>query len=219
MDAMSDVASCRDWTDRLGPYLLGQLDETERQQVEDHLESCPACSAEVTELRAVVGLLPQLDPAHLGSQREVPSPMLAARIMREVARHRRRRLVRLALSATACAALVVALVLGASALDRRDGDITRPLVAVGAATTSGEAALAERSWGTHVTLELEGLTPGTDYGAWLERADGSRVLAGTFRAQEPTIQLTLSAALPLDEGRAVGVSTTDGQDVLRAELH
>jgi hypothetical protein len=69
-----------------------------------------------------------------------------------------------------------------------------------------------------VTLDLRGLTPGTTYGAWLERADGSRVLAGTFRADRPRVELTLTAALPLAEGRAVGVSTVDGQDVLRAEL-
>jgi hypothetical protein len=219
MDAMSDAGACRDWTDRLGPYLLGQLDANERLAVEDHLAECHSCAVEIAELRPVIDLLPRLDPAHLAGQREVPSPLLAARIVREVARRRRRGLVRLALGAAACAALVVALVLGGGALDRQGDDVTRrPLVAVGAAATSGEAGLVERSWGTHVTLELEGLTPGTDYGAWLERADGSRVLAGTFRADGTSIRLTLGAALPLDEGRAVGVSTLDGQDVLRAEL-
>jgi hypothetical protein len=115
--------------------------------------------------------------------------------------------------------LVAVGVVGAGVADRQQDQLTRrPLVAVGTSETSGQASLSERSFGTRVTLDLRGLTPGTTYGAWLERADGSRVLAGTFRADSPSLELTLTAALPLDEGRAVGVSTVDGQDVLRAEL-
>jgi hypothetical protein len=54
--------------------------------------------------------------------------------------------------------------------------------------------------------------------AWLERPDGSRVPAGSFHADGSTVRLTLAAALPLDEGSAVGVSTIEGEDVLRASL-
>jgi hypothetical protein len=62
-----------------------------------------------------------------------------------------------------------------------------------------EARLVEQPWGTRLTLEASGLTAGTTYGAWLERADGSRVGAGTFRAETGRVVVTLTAALPLAE--------------------
>jgi hypothetical protein len=220
MDAMSDTSACRDWAERLGPYLLGQLDGTERLRVEDHLAHCGGCSAETAELRPVVELLPRLDPSDLGSRKEMPSPLLAARIVREVTAHRRRRVrVRLAWAAVACVVVVALAVAGTRLVDRPDSDVTsRSLVAVDASGLSGDADLAERAWGTQVSLDLSGLTPGTDYVAWLERPDGSRVPAGSFHADGSTVRLTLAAALPLDEGSAVGVSTIEGEDVLRASL-
>jgi len=41
--------------------------------------------------------------------------------------------------AAACVVLIAGAVVGVEVLDRQDGDVTRPLVAVGAAGTSGEA--------------------------------------------------------------------------------
>jgi hypothetical protein len=218
MDAMSEGA-CRDWAEHLGPYLLGQLNEDDHLWVAEHVARCPACAAEVAELRPVADLMPRLDTRNLTEEAEQPSALLGARILREVTRHRRRRAAaRLGGLAAACAVLVAGIALAAGLLDRDDSDVRRPLVAVATTGPSGDADLAERSWGTSVTLDLDGLTPGTAYVAWLERPDGSRVPAGSFRAEGSTVRLTLAAALPLDQGSAVGVSTIDGQDILRAAL-
>ena len=42
------------WIDRLSEYLDGELPEWERLALESHLESCPDCSAVVSDLRRVV---------------------------------------------------------------------------------------------------------------------------------------------------------------------
>ena len=221
MDTVSDPAACRRAHELLGPLALGHLREgEERAWLEEHLAGCPACTAEYQELRPVVALLPLVDPARLGQPPAAPPPLLGARILRTVSdekgRARRRRLALTGLAASVV--LVLAGALGAGLALRDDGTVERRLVAVGERPVTGQARLVEQPWGTRVTLELAGLSPGTSYGAWLERADGTRILAGTFRADGDRVVITLSAALPLPEGQAVGVSTLQGTDVLRADL-
>jgi anti-sigma factor RsiW len=46
-----------EFSDRLLPYLDGQLGEAERREVQEHLEGCRSCSEEIAALRALVGPL------------------------------------------------------------------------------------------------------------------------------------------------------------------
>jgi anti-sigma-K factor RskA len=68
------------WEDAAGTYVLNALPDDERSGYEAHLETCPACRAEVSELRVAVEALPVSPPPML------PSPALKARIMAEVER-------------------------------------------------------------------------------------------------------------------------------------
>ena len=68
------------WEDAAGTYVLEALPDAERAGYEAHLETCPACRAEVAELRVAVEALPVSPPPML------PSPALKARIMAEVER-------------------------------------------------------------------------------------------------------------------------------------
>jgi anti-sigma-K factor RskA len=68
------------WEDAAGTYVLDALEADERAGYEAHLEDCPACRAEVAELRVAVEALPVSPPPML------PSPALKARIMAEVER-------------------------------------------------------------------------------------------------------------------------------------
>ena len=49
------------WTDRLSEYLDHELTSSERQQLETHLASCPACTQTLEELRAVVARAGRLE--------------------------------------------------------------------------------------------------------------------------------------------------------------
>jgi anti-sigma factor RsiW len=52
--------SCNRMESRILAYVDGRLKESERREVETHLESCAACRLRVNEFRAVTGLLDEL---------------------------------------------------------------------------------------------------------------------------------------------------------------
>jgi len=68
------------WEDTAGTYVLGALPDDERALYEAHLDNCPACRADMEELRVAAEALPVSAPAMR------PPPALKARIMAEVER-------------------------------------------------------------------------------------------------------------------------------------
>ena len=79
---------CREWRERIGALVLGQLPEDERFAVEAHLEGCPACRAEAEALASVAPLLKRADPDRL-TPAPAPPPRLGERIARRIATERR----------------------------------------------------------------------------------------------------------------------------------
>jgi anti-sigma-K factor RskA len=64
--------------DSVGAYLLGALDDVERESFEDHLDECPVCRDEVERLRPAAEALPRsVAPV-------APPPSLKAALMAEV---------------------------------------------------------------------------------------------------------------------------------------
>jgi anti-sigma factor RsiW len=68
------------WADAAGAYVLGAMPARERQEYELHLTVCPACQADVDELRPAAEALPMASPPML------PPTALKDRIMAEVER-------------------------------------------------------------------------------------------------------------------------------------
>ena len=101
---------CREWRERIGALLLGQLPEEERFATEAHLDGCPACRAEAEALAPVASLLGRADPDRLVPA-PAPPPRLGDRIVGRIAverRGERRRRTRLRLGLTAAAAAAAA---------------------------------------------------------------------------------------------------------------
>jgi hypothetical protein len=121
-------------------YVLGALSPSERREFEEHLSSCAACQAAVSELAAIPGLLAQISPADAAmlsladdtsaeyaetpalsaAQAEViehgPPPSLLPEMIKKV-RMRRRRMVAAVVGIAAAVILVVGgLAVGAGAL-------------------------------------------------------------------------------------------------------
>src|SRR5207237_2827303 len=88
---------CREWRERLGAYVLGQLSDDELAATRAHIEGCAACRAEAESLAPLAELLSIADPAQLGAA-PAPPAKLADRIATRIAlegkvkqRRRRRR--------------------------------------------------------------------------------------------------------------------------------
>jgi Putative zinc-finger len=121
-------------------YVLGALSPAERREFEEHLASCPACQAAVSELAALPGLLAQISPADaamlsLGddssaeyaetpalsaAQAEViehgPPPSLLPEMIKKVRRRRRQMVAAVAGIAAAVILAVGGLAIGAGLL-------------------------------------------------------------------------------------------------------
>jgi Putative zinc-finger len=200
---------CREWRERIGALLLGQLPEEERFATEAHLDGCPACRAEAEALAPVASLLGRADPDRL-MPAPAPPPRLGERIVGRIAverRGERRRRTRLRLGLTAAATAAVA----AAAVTLVGSDQSTPSQTVAFRSlprgASAEATLAPRPWGSEVSVRVDGFRPGTLCRVWLRRSDGKRVPAGSFRYvyDGEGDHAGLSSALAPDDATAVGL--------------
>jgi hypothetical protein len=141
----------REWD---AAYLLGALSAQERREYEEHLRTCPECSAEVAALAGVPGTLKVLSDDRALATIAVTPPNLLPGLVRTVQRDRRRRRVRLAglIAATAATAAAIGAVV-AIPLAREDppGDYV-VLAQTVASKLSADARLVDERWGT--TIEV-----------------------------------------------------------------
>jgi anti-sigma-K factor RskA len=171
---MSDHARYRD---DVGAYLLGALNDLERQAFERHLTGCSECQEEVERLRPAAEALPasvvQLQPPPALKRR------LMAEVEGDVAPTRRAWLPRLGAPrlrvprlAFAAAALVLGLAIGFG-VAQLGGDDTRT-VAVTVAKAMPEAGGTLEVEGDNATLRLHDmpeLERSRVYQVWLQRGE------------------------------------------------
>ena len=80
------------------------------------------------------------------------------------------------------------------------------------------ATLHARDAGTEVVVHVSGLHDGDYYWLWLTGDDGDRIGAGTFQGSARAEDLTMTAALPLDEARRVWVTDAEDRVVLDTRI-
>jgi hypothetical protein len=205
----------------LGAFVLGHLEPGESAAIEAHLDGCASCREEERELAAVARLLPAGDPARLGAS-PAPPPSLLDDVLvriegeREDGRRRRRRtFVLRAGVAAAILALTAFLVVAVPA--GPGGEVvalaaTRPGVI-------GEATVHADPGATWVELRTTGLPAGETYAVWLEEeGTGERYRCGTFTGVEGPVYISLYSPLTRDRAVAIGVSTLEGEVVMRSSL-
>jgi Putative zinc-finger len=206
---------CREWRERIGALVLGQLGPTERAATEAHLEGCASCRAEAESLAPLAPLLSKADPERL-TPSPAPPARLGDRIARRIAAERRaarRRRVRLGLAlgaaATAvAAALLLAVILGGSGSAAPSRTVAFRGLPAG---VSANASLTSRAWGSDVAIRVRGFRPGTLCKVWLRRANGDRIPAGSFRYvyDGESDEAKLSAALVPSDATAIGLRAGD----------
>ncbi len=83
---------------------------------------------------------------------------------------------------------------------------------------TASAEVRDWGWGTQMELVVDGLPGDQDLTAWLERPDGTRVPAGSFRTTGDQVTMLLGAGANTTEAVALGVSDLAGTTLLRAPL-
>ena len=207
----------------LGALVLGALEPAERAEVEAHVATCPACTAELAEFAVLPGLLGRLAPdqaAAVGPRPADPPEELLERILLGARTRpaRRRRIAAWTAAAVAAAAGVIWLV-GAEPLGTEREPA--PVVVAGWDRTSdvrGRVTLLPTPNGTQVAVTLTGVRPGEECQLVAGTADGRWEVASTWQATyrgEATV--TGSTGLQLADIRHLTVKTAAGQNLL--ELH
>jgi anti-sigma-K factor RskA len=149
--------------DDMGAYLLGALNDLERQAFERHLRGCSECQDELERLRPAVEALPA------SVEQIAPPPGLKKRLMAEV-EPRRRAPNRSVLAVAAAVVIALAVAFGATQLG---GDDTRTVPATVAKAMPGAEGRLDIQ-GDHATLRLHGMP---DLGAtrvyqvWLQHGE------------------------------------------------
>ncbi|KQY64523.1 MULTISPECIES: anti-sigma factor family protein [unclassified Nocardioides] len=203
-------------------YLLGALSPEERRDFETHLRGCADCSASVTRLSGLPGLLAKApQPDLVDAPGPVPESLLPA-LLAEVARRRARRR-RVVLVATA-AAVIIAIAAGAFIGLRPPPPDTDPsaieMTAVAAGSpVQAEAVLDAKAWGTHIRLhcwyrDTSSYRPGT-YRLVVTDNDGTvQQLATWAVVPGETTTVDGSTSLDLDEIATVEVRNRTDKAVL-----
>jgi Putative zinc-finger len=226
--------SCTHVREELGGYALGALEPAEREAVEAHLASCPACAAELARLAGLPALLEHAEGLEIPVAPAAIEERVLDRIAQErgAARRARRpllgRMPGWARGRTLLAGAVAGAVLGAGAAaivlqDDAAEPARRYAIALhGDAGASARAELSPGGSGTEVRLRVEGLPPGGDtvYEVLCERP-GWSASAGTFRADSRgRAYAVLTTAARIGEYESIRVvRRSDETAVLSGELN
>ena len=219
--------NCEHWHGLVAVKVLRTLDSEFATTLTAHLATCADCRALAEEFSVTASALAHARPENLISTKSMsttlpaPSPdrigaQVIARLTRERIRHRRRTWS-VGLAATAAAALIIVLVVYPTT--------TAPIqtsteqITLDNATIYGNVVLESRPWGTQIYLQAKGFTPGQQYNVWLEKLDGTRIPAGTFKGVADTmINMNFASWLPKSKAVAIGISEPGGALIIRTPL-
>jgi len=224
----------------LGSFVLGALPSQDASALQAHLDGCPACRAELTELAPLVADLRGVDPDAL-SDLPVPPVNLGERIRARVAeerqlpqararREQRRRGIRRLVTAAAAMVVLAAAVGGGAALGRSTapevvaGPPARLVEQVDLRALDGQvdveqAKVIAHTWGVELVFAAGGFDDGAVYRAAFQSADGELVPAGEFIGTgEEQVKCNMQSALLREDATGFVVMDASGNEVLAVEL-
>ena len=210
------------YREQIGAFLLGKLDEGERTAMQAHLNSCPACQAEVRELKPVVAALADAAPDRIDEDPWPPEDLeelTLAPILGEIHRARRRRR-QFRWSTLAAAALCVVVIGLAGFVGLLEPAVALEPLSFSVAPGMGvQGHLIEHARGTEIRLVVSGSRDGQTHRVTLVSEDGERVNAGTFIGNgERTLRGTFNAALLREDADMLEVRTSGGELMFFAKL-
>lgn len=213
--------NCGYWHGVIAERTLHGLDTETERGAADHLKHCAEARALADEFAAAAAALSHARRERVESASApaaAPSPdrlygLISSRLTASRIR-KRRRLLLIGVAAAVLAGTFVAAAVTSS--PTRTGSQE---VAIANDIVDGTVTFVNRSWGTEIHLQAAGFTPGQQYNVWMERADGTRVAAGTFTGiTGARVSVTLASALAESHAVAIGISQPDGTLIIRTSL-
>jgi hypothetical protein len=212
------------YRERVGAFVLGQLEGGELEAMRTHLDGCPACRAEVSELGPVVAALADADPDRIDEYPQPPGDLeelTLAPIPGEIhrARDRGRRFGWSGLAAAAIFAVAIGLAGFAWLLEPAAAMVEPLSFSVAPGMKKVEGHLIAHASGTEIRLVVSGARDGQTYRVTLVSKDGKRVNAGTFiGAGDEPVRGTFHAALLRKDAAKLEVGTPGGEPAFFSEL-
>jgi predicted anti-sigma-YlaC factor YlaD len=187
---MTSVAGCREIKHALGVYVLGAIDPAERALVDEHLAICLDCREELAGLAGLPALLrkiPLEEAERLAAPdagTDGPREELLQSLLVKTARVRRTRRWR-GLAAAAAVVLVALGGGGAVARQLQPAAVAEAWQTVSTAKAATGADMTVKylpqQWGTQMTIQVTGVTAGTDCQFVVVDAAGHRWTVGGWR--------------------------------------
>ncbi|WP_370961373.1 anti-sigma factor [Amycolatopsis sp. cg9] len=201
-------------------YVLGALAPEDRQRFEEHLRTCDRCAASVRELAGLPGLLARVDTPAVVPDPGPPPPDLLPAVLARVRRGRRIRLavtsVSAALAVSACVALAVVASWPAPAPPP-----SIAMTALGQFPVRADARLDAFEWGTQVDMSCSytGGRSGGDYVLVAISRTGTETQLATWKAvPDNTARIVIGTALRRSDLAALEVRGGSGRALLRLTL-
>ncbi|NNC12754.1 zf-HC2 domain-containing protein [Planctomonas sp. JC2975] len=224
-------------------YVLGALSPSDRRAFEEHLPTCPTCSAAVRDFAGMPGLLsvlPRDEATVLLDDERPPVPDFMPSLLHRVRRRRRARRWTFAgaLAAAAVVAAGIALVVPAVVAAPPAATVATNLTDVpsssgySAPPITARVTLTSKSWGTSVGMVCDWKadsswspdSKGTtrwDYGLWAISSDGTADRVSTWTAGPgDVVRTTGSTSIPVGHITRIELRALDtGAVLLAAPVH
>lgn len=216
----------------LGAYLLGGLEDSERQTFEAHLASCVRCQKELDTASTFPSLLNILDPHEAkqvlesGPLREVAVPFDipsqepdgTISLISKLASVRHRKHTTMGVAAALGLAASVALGIFIAPLFAPE---TKPDVSYSAVSDIGtqiQVGMNAKAWGTEVQFKGNKLPTDGLLSLWVLDGKGAAEKAGTWRATTTgSTKLTGATPMPLKEIRSLELRAPDSKVLVKLD--
>jgi len=222
----------------LGAYVLGALDERERDRIDEHVAGCERCREELEALMPLGAYLavasPEEHPTDVVRGHELTpedaSPTAPVKLharLRAAVRVERRRIVRRRAAVAAAAATLAAGALALAAWPGDDAPSPQPMLAAGSATAAAHAdsgiratvAAIPHRWGTELRVRVAGAEPGERCRLIARARDGrDDVAASWWTTYSRVEEVTGAAAIPVAELEALDVVTASGRRLVHIPM-
>jgi hypothetical protein len=223
----------------LGGYLLGGLDDTDTDRLDEHLLDCDRCRAELDRLVPIPELLQRLPEASNGgagpigtvlAARPTPARIEGLLTKMRAERSRDRRMARVRWLAAAAVVLIAA-VIGAGVLTNDHNTPTPRALPSPALVTavfepaagsglSGEAIVTPKVWGVAVSLDVSRLQGSGPFFCQVRNANGDIEQAAVW-GPTPTgnAKVTGASSIKMNNVSAIAIADSQGHVLGTATLH